>query len=161
LVLHAEERARRFMGDVDRLRLEAGRIERHEHGRLQRAAGTGRVQMLRANDYAGASAAECEALEQHKRPKPHRVTFYQIRSQSRIPCPIAVLCGFGLVLRGLLILGSPLASRDACRRRRGALRCRAMAPFAVCSMCRKPIQLGSKYWRCSVSTCNSGRIKLM
>ena len=39
--------------------------------------------------------------------------------------------------------------------------CRAMAPFAVCSMCRKPIQLGSKYWRCSVSTCNSGRIKLM
>jgi hypothetical protein len=36
-----------------------------------------------------------------------------------------------------------------------------MAPFAVCSMCRKPIQLHSKYWRCSVSTCNSGRIKLM
>ena len=36
-----------------------------------------------------------------------------------------------------------------------------MAPFAVCSMCRKPIQLGAKYWRCSVSTCNSGRIKLM
>ncbi len=35
------------------------------------------------------------------------------------------------------------------------------APFAVCSMCRKPIQLGAKYWRCSVSTCNSGRIKLM
>lgn len=32
--------------------------------------------------------------------------------------------------------------------------------FAVCSMCRKPIALRSKYWRCSVSTCNSGRVKL-
>jgi hypothetical protein len=35
------------------------------------------------------------------------------------------------------------------------------APFAVCSMCRKPIALESKYYRCSVSTCNSGRVKLM
>jgi hypothetical protein len=32
--------------------------------------------------------------------------------------------------------------------------------FAVCSMCRKPISVGAKYYRCSVSTCNSGRIKL-
>jgi hypothetical protein len=32
--------------------------------------------------------------------------------------------------------------------------------FAVCSMCRKPIAMGSKFWRCSVSTCNSGRVKL-
>ncbi len=34
------------------------------------------------------------------------------------------------------------------------------AGFAVCSMCRKPIAMNSKYWRCSVSTCNSGRVKL-
>jgi hypothetical protein len=34
-------------------------------------------------------------------------------------------------------------------------------PFAVCSMCRKPIPLETKYYRCSVSTCNSGRVKLM
>jgi hypothetical protein len=33
--------------------------------------------------------------------------------------------------------------------------------FAVCSMCRKPIPLHSKFFRCSVSTCNSGRIKLV
>ena len=33
--------------------------------------------------------------------------------------------------------------------------------FAVCSMCRKPIAMGAKFWRCSVSTCNSGRVKLM
>ena len=32
--------------------------------------------------------------------------------------------------------------------------------FGVCSMCRKPLPLGSKVWRCSVSTCNSGRVKL-
>jgi len=36
-----------------------------------------------------------------------------------------------------------------------------MAPFAVCSMCRKPIAMESMYFRCSVSTCNSGRVKLM
>jgi len=34
------------------------------------------------------------------------------------------------------------------------------AGFAVCSMCRKPIAMNAKYWRCSVSTCNSGRVKL-
>ena len=27
-------------------------------------------------------------------------------------------------------------------------------------MCRTSIALGAKYWRCSVSTCNSGRVKL-
>lgn len=32
--------------------------------------------------------------------------------------------------------------------------------FAVCSMCRKAIAMNAKYWRCSVSTCNSGRVKL-
>jgi len=33
-------------------------------------------------------------------------------------------------------------------------------PFAVCCMCRKPIAVGAKFFRCSVSTCNSGRVKL-
>ena len=32
-------------------------------------------------------------------------------------------------------------------------------PFAVCSMCRKPIPMFSKFYRCSVSTCSSGRVK--
>jgi len=35
------------------------------------------------------------------------------------------------------------------------------APFAVCSMCRKPIPVNTRFFRCSVSTCNSGRIKLV
>ena len=35
------------------------------------------------------------------------------------------------------------------------------SPAFVCSMCRKPIPMGQKYFRCSVSTCNSGRIKLV
>lgn len=34
-------------------------------------------------------------------------------------------------------------------------------PFAVCSMCRKPIAMYGKFFRCSVATCNSGRIKLV
>ena len=33
--------------------------------------------------------------------------------------------------------------------------------LAVCSMCRKPISMGSKFFRCSVSTCSSGRVKLL
>jgi hypothetical protein len=33
-------------------------------------------------------------------------------------------------------------------------------PFAVCSVCKKPIAMGGKCYRCSVSTCNSGRLKL-
>ena len=33
--------------------------------------------------------------------------------------------------------------------------------FAVCSMCRKELLVGSKVFRCSVSTCNSGRVKLV
>ena len=33
--------------------------------------------------------------------------------------------------------------------------------FAVCSMCRKPLHLGDKVWRCSISTCNSGKVKLV
>ena len=33
-------------------------------------------------------------------------------------------------------------------------------PFAVCSLCKTPIPVGAKYYRCSVSTCNSGRLKL-
>jgi hypothetical protein len=32
-------------------------------------------------------------------------------------------------------------------------------PFAVCSMCRKQLHVGDRIWRCSVSTCNSGRVK--
>ena len=31
----------------------------------------------------------------------------------------------------------------------------------VCSMCRKTLPWGSKIIKCSVSTCNSGRIKLV
>ena len=33
--------------------------------------------------------------------------------------------------------------------------------FAVCSMCRKQLQVGDRVYRCSVSTCNSGRVKLV
>jgi hypothetical protein len=35
------------------------------------------------------------------------------------------------------------------------------SPAYVCSMCRKPIAVGGKVIRCSVSTCNSGKIKLV
>jgi hypothetical protein len=31
----------------------------------------------------------------------------------------------------------------------------------VCSMCRKPILVGGKVIKCSVSTCNSGRVRLV
>ncbi len=31
----------------------------------------------------------------------------------------------------------------------------------VCSMCRKAIARGTRYQRCSVATCNSGRVKLV
>lgn len=31
--------------------------------------------------------------------------------------------------------------------------------FGVCSMCRKPIPMNAKYYRCSVSTCNTGRLQ--
>jgi len=31
----------------------------------------------------------------------------------------------------------------------------------VCSMCRKPIAVGSRVIKCSVSTCNSGRVRLV
>jgi hypothetical protein len=37
----------------------------------------------------------------------------------------------------------------------------AAAPFGVCSMCRKKILLGQKYVRCSVTACNTGRVKLL
>src|SRR3712207_3277312 len=37
----------------------------------------------------------------------------------------------------------------------------AMTPAFVCSMCRKPIAVGGRVIRCSVSTCNSGKIKLV
>jgi predicted nucleic acid-binding Zn ribbon protein len=32
--------------------------------------------------------------------------------------------------------------------------------FGVCNVCKKAIPMGTKYYRCSVSTCNSGRWKL-
>ena len=32
--------------------------------------------------------------------------------------------------------------------------------FAVCAACKKAIPMGARYYRCSVSTCNSGRMKL-
>jgi hypothetical protein len=35
------------------------------------------------------------------------------------------------------------------------------APAFVCSMCRKPIAVGAKVIKCSVSTCNSGRVRLL
>ena len=35
------------------------------------------------------------------------------------------------------------------------------APAFVCSMCRKPIAVGGKVIKCSVSTCNSGRVRLL
>lgn len=34
------------------------------------------------------------------------------------------------------------------------------AQFALCSVCKRPIRMGAAYYRCSVSTCNSGRLKL-
>ncbi|MBI5478827.1 MAG: hypothetical protein HY906_08230 [Deltaproteobacteria bacterium] len=37
----------------------------------------------------------------------------------------------------------------------------AESRFAVCSMCRKVIPVGAVFYRCSVSTCNSGRLKLV
>jgi len=33
--------------------------------------------------------------------------------------------------------------------------------FGACSMCRKKIPFGVKYVRCSVTACNSGRMKLV
>lgn len=33
--------------------------------------------------------------------------------------------------------------------------------FAVCSMCRKKIVPGTTYYRCSVTACNAGRLKLV
>ncbi|MEK6608809.1 MAG: hypothetical protein AABZ30_14205, partial [Myxococcota bacterium] len=32
--------------------------------------------------------------------------------------------------------------------------------FSLCSMCRKAILAGHRYWRCSVTACNTGRVKL-
>ena len=34
------------------------------------------------------------------------------------------------------------------------------AAFKVCSICRKPIAFGQKYFACSVSTCNRQRMAL-
>lgn len=36
----------------------------------------------------------------------------------------------------------------------------ASVPFAKCSMCKKRIDFGQKYVRCSVTACNTGRVKL-
>jgi len=33
--------------------------------------------------------------------------------------------------------------------------------FGKCSMCRKKIDFGAKYFRCSVTACNTGRVKLL
>jgi hypothetical protein len=33
-------------------------------------------------------------------------------------------------------------------------------PPAPCSFCKAPIPLGARYYRCSITTCNSGRMKL-
>jgi hypothetical protein len=35
------------------------------------------------------------------------------------------------------------------------------SPAFLCSICRKAIAVGGKVIRCSVSTCNSGKIKLV
>jgi hypothetical protein len=34
-----------------------------------------------------------------------------------------------------------------------------VAQYVVCSICRKSLHVGDRIWRCSVSTCNSGRVK--
>jgi hypothetical protein len=34
-------------------------------------------------------------------------------------------------------------------------------PWKTCSTCKKPIPHGARYFRCSVSTCNSGRFQLV
>ncbi|HET6610550.1 MAG TPA: hypothetical protein VFG83_01100 [Kofleriaceae bacterium] len=36
----------------------------------------------------------------------------------------------------------------------------ASAANWVCSMCKVPIAAGKAYYRCSVSSCNAGRVKL-
>jgi hypothetical protein len=33
--------------------------------------------------------------------------------------------------------------------------------FAVCCMCRKKILFGQAFYRCSVTACNSGKLKLI
>jgi hypothetical protein len=33
--------------------------------------------------------------------------------------------------------------------------------FAVCCMCRKKIAYGATFYRCSVTACNSGKLKLI
>jgi len=33
--------------------------------------------------------------------------------------------------------------------------------FAVCCMCRKKILFGERFYRCSVTACNSGKLKLI
>jgi len=33
--------------------------------------------------------------------------------------------------------------------------------FGVCCMCRKKIAIGAQYVRCSVTACNTGRLKLV
>jgi hypothetical protein len=33
--------------------------------------------------------------------------------------------------------------------------------YAVCCMCRKKILFGSRFYRCSVTACNTGRLKLV
>ena len=35
------------------------------------------------------------------------------------------------------------------------------ATFGTCSLCRAPIAPGERYYRCSVSTCNLGKLKLL
>ncbi len=37
----------------------------------------------------------------------------------------------------------------------------AEALFAVCCMCKKKIVAGARYYRCSVTACNTGRLKLV
>ena len=36
-----------------------------------------------------------------------------------------------------------------------------MASFGHCSMCKKEIPVGTRYLKCTVSACNSGRTKLL
>ena len=33
-------------------------------------------------------------------------------------------------------------------------------PFALCAVCKAPIGMGGRYYRCSVSSCNTGSFKL-
>ena len=52
-------------------------------------------------------------------------------------------------------------ARHPARKDYGSHYAMSTSPAFVCSMCRKPIAVGGKVIKCSVSTCNTGRVKLV